>query len=62
MSFQSRSQETPGGSSESNKQIWNLNIVPVQISEILNSAEEDFQVEGINVGMVIIVGKQQQFR
>ena len=50
-------QGTPGGSSGSNKK-RSQNIVPVQISEILNSAEEGFQVEGIDVGMVIIVGEQ----
>lgn len=49
-------QGTPGGSSGSNKK-RSQNIVPVQISEILNSAEEGFQVEGIDVGMVIIVGE-----
>lgn len=32
------------------------NLVPVQISEILDSREETFKVEGMEVGMVTIVG------
>jgi len=49
-------QGTPGGSSGASKK-RSQNIVPVEIQEILNSTEESFQVEGIDVGMVIIVGQ-----
>lgn len=51
------SMTTPGGSSGGAGKKRSQNIVPVQISEIINSREDNFQVEGIDVGMVIIVGK-----
>jgi len=51
------SMATPGGSSGGDRKKRAQNIVPVQISEILNAPDEGFQVEGIEVGMVIIVGK-----
>jgi len=33
------------------------NVVPVQISEVLNAPEEGFTVEGMEVGMVVILGR-----
>ena len=45
-----------GGSGEG-KAKKKQNVVPVQISEILNAPEEGFTVEGCEVGMVLLVGK-----
>ena len=50
-------QGTPGGSGSAGSKKRSENIVPVQIQEILNSTDEIFTVEGIDVGMVIIVGQ-----
>jgi len=50
-------QGTPGGSGSAGSKKRAQNIVPVQIQEILNSTDETFTVEGIDVGMVIIVGQ-----
>jgi len=33
------------------------NIVPVKIEEVLNAPEEGFQIEGVEVGMICILGK-----
>lgn len=33
------------------------NVVPVQISEVLNAPEEGFTVEGMEVGMVVVLGR-----
>jgi len=46
-----------GGSGGENKGKRKQNVVPVQISEILQSPEEGFTVEGAEVGMVVVVGK-----
>ena len=46
-----------GGSGTEGKAKKKQNLVPVQISEILNAPEEGFTVEGSEVGMVVIVGK-----
>jgi len=52
------SMTTPGGGSSGGGQKKRAqNIVPVQVREILESPEEGFQIEGIEVGMVIILGK-----
>ena len=49
------SMTTPGGGSSGGGQKKRAqNIVPVQVREILESPEEGFQIEGIEVGMVII--------
>jgi len=45
-----------GGSGE-NKAKRKQNVVPVEISEVLNSAEEGFTVEGVEVGMVVVAGR-----
>ena len=45
-----------GGSGEG-KAKKKQNVVPVQISEILNAPEEGFTVEGSEVGMVVLAGK-----
>ena len=46
-----------GGSGTESKAKKKQNLVPVQVSEILNSPEEGFTVEGSEVGMVVVVGK-----
>ena len=46
-----------GGSGTESKGKKKQNLVPVQISEILNAPEEGFTVEGSEVGMVVVVGK-----
>jgi len=52
------SMTTPGGGSSGGGQKKRAqNIVPVQVKEILESPEDGFQIEGIDVGMVIIVGR-----
>ena len=45
-----------GGTGES-KGKKKQNVVPLQISEILEAPEEGFLVEGQEVGMMVIVGK-----
>lgn len=50
-----------GGSGTESKAKKKQNLVPVQISEILNSPEEGFTVEGSEVGMVVVVGKVMSY-
>jgi len=46
-----------GGGSGEGKGKRKQNVVPVQISEVLQAPEEGFNVEGAEVGMVVVVGR-----
>jgi len=46
-----------GGGSGEGKGKRKQNVVPVQISEVLQAPEEGFSVEGAEVGMVVVVGR-----
>jgi len=50
---------SPGGNTGSGggKAKARQNVVPVMIGQILSSTDEEFTVEGLTVGMVILVGK-----
>ncbi len=51
---------TPGGAGGEKKRRRADNVVPVRISDVLDSTGESLSVEGQEVGMVVLVGQVRE--